>query len=225
MPIDDGQVRLYDDDDEEYDLSPDEDELDLLEEDEESDDLDAIADPGILEIDRNDVEAPQLIKQAGKGKNKRAAEDSDDEEGNLDDIMAKSLKPAEPTVPVTNGEAKLSKKQRKKLRKLNGEAAPATTTTESAKTSEPAAKEATNGEKVDKKVQFAKNLEQGPTPSPKQNKTDDKSRPSLGKKEVQGVLVDDKKLGEGPMAKKGDEAAMRYIGKLEDGKVFDGIRD
>jgi hypothetical protein len=38
---------------------------------------------------------------------------------------------------------------------------------------------------------------------------------------VKGVTVDDKKLGTGPAAKKGDRVSMRYIGKLTDGKVFD----
>jgi FK506-binding nuclear protein len=43
----------------------------------------------------------------------------------------------------------------------------------------------------------------------------------LGVKEVQGVKIDDKKLGKGPAAKSGNTVAMRYIGKFEDGKVFD----
>ncbi|KAJ6070122.1 hypothetical protein N7499_012009 [Penicillium canescens] len=33
--------------------------------------------------------------------------------------------------------------------------------------------------------------------------------------------MDDKKLGKGVAAKSGNVVAMRYIGKLEDGKVFD----
>jgi FK506-binding nuclear protein len=39
--------------------------------------------------------------------------------------------------------------------------------------------------------------------------------------EVRGVKMDDKKLGKGVAAKSGNVVAMRYIGKLEDGKVFD----
>ena len=35
------------------------------------------------------------------------------------------------------------------------------------------------------------------------------------------MTIDDKKLGTGPAAKKGDRVGMRYIGKLKDGKVFD----
>ena len=34
--------------------------------------------------------------------------------------------------------------------------------------------------------------------------------------------IDDKKLGKGPAAKKGSKIEMRYIGKLKNGKQFDG---
>ena len=202
IPTDDGQAQLYDDEEEDdYDLSPDEDELDDYDEDSEEDELDDIADPRVMEVD--DEEAPKLVKTGSKGKNKRPAEDEDDEDANLDDIMAKSMKPAE-------GEAKLSKSEMKKLKKQkknDGEAADTT-------------KSATNGEK---KVQFAKNLEQGPTPSAsaKDDQTAAGTTGTLGVKNVQGVTVDDKKLGKGPAAKKGDRVGMRYIGKLENGKVFD----
>lgn len=237
IPIDDGQARLYGDEDEDdYDLSPNEDELDALEEmedGEESDELDDMADPRIMEVDTEE-DAPKLVTPAAKGKNKRPAQDSDDEDANLDDIMAKSIKPPE---PITNGEDKpLSKSQKKKLKKLkknDGEAAPVETTSEDAKgnpkaekkSAEVAKKEAvTNGEK---KVQFAKNLEQGPTPSatpPSKDTTKETPKPSgsLGVKDVQGVTIDDRKLGSGPLAKKGKHVEMRYIGKLENGKVFDG---
>ena len=36
-----------------------------------------------------------------------------------------------------------------------------------------------------------------------------------------GVIVEDFKIGTGPMAKKGNTVQMRYIGKLTDGKEFD----
>lgn len=238
IPVDDGQAQLYGDEDEDdYDLSPDEDELDALEAmeaDEESDELDDLADPRIMEVDEDEV-APRLVKPAAKGKNKRPAEDSDDEDANLDDIMAKSIKPSEPT---TNGEEKpMTKSQQKKLKKLkknDGEAAPVEAIKSSASTSEAKAEKkspevekkeaATNGEK---KVQFAKNLEQGPTPSaipPSKDTSKESAKPggSLGVKDVQGVTVDDRKVGTGPQAKKGSRVEMRYIGKLENGKVFDG---
>lgn len=212
VPDDDGHNHhheVYDsDEDEDYDLSPDEDELDL--EGDESDDLDDLPNPRVTEVDSED-EAPALVKKADKkGKNKRSA-DEIDAAGSLDDIMAKSLKSQAAEEP------KLSKKQLKKLKKNNGEAA-------LAKADE--SKTADTKEKSDKKVQFAKNLEQGPTGSEKpkaeaaaKDKEDNKGK--LGIKNVGGVTIDDKKLGKGPACKKGNRVSMRYIGKLSDGKVFD----
>lgn len=232
IPQDDGQASLYDDDDEDdedledYDLSPDEDELDALEDgDEESDDLDDLEDPRVTEVHTDEEEIPKLVKESGNGKNKRPAEDSaedeDDEEANLDDIMAKSLKKDD--AATTNGETKkLSKAEKKKLKKLkknDGEAIDVETSAADAK------KDANGSEK---KVQFAKNLEQGPTPSGTPvAKTDkaaaDKTSTAASKsvKDVQGVTVDDRKIGTGPAAKKGNRLEMRYIGKLDNGKVFD----
>lgn len=249
IPQDDAAGPDYDEDDysddeeeEDYDLSPyEEDEEDELDHDilnalaEESDDLDDLADPRVTEVDSDEETAPKLVKAAkGKGKNKRPAEDSADEEGDEDDldaIMAKSLKKSDDAAApaATNGETKkLSKAEKKKLKKLknnDGEAAAA-----------PVKKEpASSANSSEKKVQFAKNLEQGPTPSgstptpaskPEKEKAKDKptantTSTSLGTKEVQGVSVDDRKLGSGPAAKKGSRIEMRYIGKLESGKVFD----
>jgi FK506-binding nuclear protein len=80
-------------------------------------------------------------------------------------------------------------------------------------------------DKSDKKVQFAKNLEQGPTGSTEKAKNgvneQKAGKPGLGIKTVNGVKIDDKKLGSGPACKKGQKVSMRYIGKLTDGKVFD----
>jgi len=109
-------------------------------------------------------------------------------------LIAKDSKKASKEEPA------LTKAQQKKLKKNNGDAA---------------AVEPKKEAKSDKKVQFAKNLEQGPTPS------GDKPTGTLGVKVVRGVTIDDKKLGKGVAAKSGNTIAMRYIGKLEDGKVFD----
>ena len=85
-----------------------------------------------------------------------------------------------------------------------------------------------------KKVQFAKELEQGPSGAATNGtskaakekagdkKDGEKAKATLGLKTVQGVKIDDKKLGSGPAAKNGNRVSMRYIGKLSDGKVFDG---
>ena len=150
--------------------------------------------------------------------------------------MAKSLKPAEPT---TNGETKLSKKQLKKLKNNEGKAVGTAVENKEMKKEDKGVKKEDvavkeNPLKGDKKVQFAKNLEQGPASSPDTLKasSQDKTKPdskkeevkpkaSLGVKVVQGVKIDDKKLGTGPAAKKGSKVGMRYIGKLKDGKVFD----
>lgn len=211
VPDDDGHNHhheVYDsDEDEDYDLSPDEDELDL--EDEESDDLDDLDDPRITEVDSDEEEAPKLVAAADKkGKNKRTADEIDTSSASLDDLIAKSSK-------ADAEEPKLSKKQQKKLKKNNGEAAAVD------------AKKEETTPKSDKKVQFAKNLEQGPTGSAEKAKakTDapkaDSGKAALGVKTVNGVKIDDKKLGTGPACKKGARVAMRYIGKLNDGKVFD----
>ncbi|KAI9846865.1 MAG: peptidylprolyl isomerase fpr4 [Sclerophora amabilis] len=213
--------RVYDSDEEDYDLSPDEDELD---DEDESDELDDLEDPRVTELGSSDeeAEAPKLVKvKKDKGKNKRAAEDSEEEPSNLDDIMAKSLKPSQPAV---NGEQKMSKKQQKKMKNNAGEAVATTAGSKAAKDEKVA--NDTSAVKGDKKVQFAKKLEQGPSAANKDSKADvqpettstrktENPKASLGVKIVQGVTVDDRKLGKGPAAKKGDRVSMRYIGKLK----------
>jgi len=182
-------------------MSADEDELDGLEESED-DELDGMDDPRITEVDTEEDEAPKLVEASKKSK-KRAAESEDD--ATLDDLISK-----------TNGDAKLSKKQAKKLKKNDGQA------TEPEKKAEKVEKNDTPSSDK-KKVQFAKNLEQGPTGSPKVDapKPEAKKEAAKGPRNVSGVIVDDKKEGKGKAAKKGDRVEMRYIGKLKSGKVFD----
>lgn len=196
--LDEGRPGLDEDNEDEYDLSPDEEDIDMDEimaMEEESDDLDDMEDPRITEIGSDEeTEAPKLVNAKGKGKNKRAA--NSDEEPGLDDMMAQGNKKQ----AGKGEEPTLSKKQQKKLKKNNGDAAAVDQKTDA---------------KTDKKVQFAKNLEQGPTPA------GDKPTGTLGLKVVNGVKVDDKKLGKGRPAKDGNTVSLRYIGKLEDDKVFD----
>ncbi|KAL2125396.1 hypothetical protein VTJ04DRAFT_1761 [Mycothermus thermophilus] len=200
-----------DDEDDEDDYSDDySDEDELLPvglEDEDSDDMSDELDhidgaERVQEIETDDEEeAPKLVDTNKKGKKRPAEEES------LDDLMAKDDK-------------KLSKKQQKKLKNNQGEAV--------------AADNNKPKEKNDKKVQFAKNLEQGPTGPAKDklenkgdkadNKADNKNenkKGTLGVKVVQGVTIDDRKIGTGRTAKAGDRVSMRYIGKLQNGKVFD----
>lgn len=217
-------------------MSPDEDELD---DDEESDELDDLEDPRITEVgseeEVEEEEAPKLVKKAEqvqKGKNKRVHEESseNDAPASLDEIMAKSLKTAEPkTNGATNGEPKLSKKQLKKLKNNAGKAVETAAENKNVIKEESVAGAKESPAKGDKKVQFAKNLEQGPAKADsdknkaESKKEEGKPKPSLGVKTVQGVKIDDRKLGSGRAAKKGDKVGMRYIGKTtKDGKVFDG---
>ncbi|KAL9000636.1 MAG: hypothetical protein Q9169_000672 [Polycauliona sp. 2 TL-2023] len=229
-----------DGEEDEYDLSPGEEDLD---DEDESDELDHLEDPRITEVDTEEDEVPKLLKKdtaPQKGKNKRVAEEMEAEPANLDEIMAKSLKPE----PATNGEQKLSKKQLKKMKNNAGKAVEAAAEVANVKAEESSAKDGSS--KTDKKVQFAKNLEQGPTNTSKSPKAEakagaketkaekkaetkaetmvngDSPKAGLGPKTLQGgVKIDDKKLGKGPACKKGNKIGMRYIGKLQDGKVFD----
>lgn len=229
-------------DDSAYDMAPDEDELEGELGDDESDELDDLEDPRITELESENDEVPKLVKDGkkektvekpAKGTNKRAAEESDEEAATLDAIMDKSLKPAEPAAPA---EPKLTKKQLKKLKNNAGKAVEAAVEGKDVKKEDP------SSAKGDKKVQFAKNLEQGPTGAAKEVKaelksqskedtkagkkenTNEKPKATLGAKILQdGVKIDDKKLGTGPACKKGNKVSMRYIGKLDNGKVFDGL--
>ncbi|KAI1094948.1 hypothetical protein F5B19DRAFT_442680 [Rostrohypoxylon terebratum] len=183
-------------DDEEDDLDDNYDMEDIEEydtDDSEVDELDGLQDPRVVEVDSEEEEAPKLVKaDTKKGRNKRPAED---ETEGLDELMAKAE------------ETKLSKKQQKKLKNNKGEAVTAKADAKAE------SKEAAS--KGDKKVQFAKNLEQGPT-GPAAEKG-----ASLGVKVVQGVTMDDRKIGSGRVVKKGNKVEVRYIGKLQNGKVFD----
>lgn len=171
-------------DEDDYDLDPEELDYELGGEDsDESDELDGLEDPRIQEIDSDEEEAPKLVP-VKKGKNKRSAEEAE----GLDELMAKD-------------DAKLSKKQQKKLKNNKGEAI------------------AAEDKKDAKKVQFAKNLEQGPTGSTEKAK---QAKATPGVKVVQGVTVDDRTIGNGRTAKNGDTVGVRYIGKLQNGKQFDG---
>lgn len=193
--LDDASDSEEDSDDEygDYDLPPD---MEDLIGDDSEDELDNLDGAGrVEEIDTDEEEAAPKLVEAKKGKNKRPAADG------LDELIAKESKEAD---------SKLSKKQAKKLKNNEGKAVTAEKEKETPKS--------------EKKVQFAKNLELGPTGSPAEKaKAGDKAKkaaPSV--KVVQGVTIDDRKVGTGRTAKNGDKVGMRYIGKLENGKVFDG---
>lgn len=73
--------------------------------------------------------------------------------------------------------------------------------------------------KDEKKVQFTKDLEQGPTPS--KEKKDKAAKKYTTQTLLGGVVTEDRKAGTGAAAKSGDKVGIRYIGKLKNGKVFD----
>ncbi|RPA79332.1 hypothetical protein BJ508DRAFT_415972 [Ascobolus immersus RN42] len=190
-----------DSEDEDYDLSPSEDEL-YGDSDESEDDLDDVSDPRITEVTSED-EKEEKKKDTKANNKKRAAEETDDKKE----------------------EPKLNKKQLKKLKANDGKAAEAP-----AKPETPSKTEG-KGDTPSKKVKFAKELEQGPTPSKNDpsSKKDDKKEKKAEKKESQppairkigNMTVEDKKLGQGAVAKKGNKVKVRYIGKLTNGKQFD----
>ncbi|KAI5784797.1 hypothetical protein FPQ18DRAFT_352493 [Pyronema domesticum] len=179
------------DDEDDYDLSPDEDELLDMMGGEEDDSEDELDDVEEPRITEVESEDEKPAAKAVKKGNKRAAEEE--------------AKPEEP---------KLSKKQQKKLKANSGKAVETAETPESKK-----------------KVQFANPIEQGPTngqkdtatkPEQKAEKKAEKPAPAAPtKKVVQGIAIEDKKVGNGPIAKNGAKLGMRYIGKLKNGKVFD----
>ena len=202
IPVDDRpsfELEEDEDEDEDYDLSPDEDELEI-------DELDDLEDPRIVEVGSEDEVVPMLVDTGKKGK-KRPAETDEEKDVGLDEIINKSLKP----VGKLNGEPPLTKKQQKKLKNNAGQAV------------SPAPADKTAAENpASKKVQFAKNLEQGPSGSTKKDvKADTDAGKSANVRAIDGVTIDDRKTGKGPAAKKGSKVSMRYIGKLTDGKIFD----
>ncbi len=258
MPAYDPSNLLDEEEDEEYDLSPNEDELDGLDAlvggDSESDELDDLGDPRVEEVDSEAEEVPKLIKDADKkdvdkvSKKRPAPSNDSDDEPSVDlekalaeqvqkELAAKAAKTAEVKAePTTNGDSKkLTKAEKKRLKKLKnneGEAAPApaptsTTPADSAKPMKKEGQQPNGTATSEKKVQFAKNLEQGPSSSPAAAKSAETKAPeskpaTTGKvSSVQGITVDVREEGTGPAARKGSRVEMRYIGKLANGKVFD----
>ena len=229
----------YDDeeDDDEYDLSPNEDELDgldaLIGGDSESDELDDLDDPRIAEIDSEEEEKPKAIKAAKNSKKRSAPSDDSEEEPSMDlektlaeqvqnELAAKALKKEDvKSEPATNGDtkklSKAEKKRQKKLKNNEGEAAAAPATTPTTDTKSTKKEPLTNGTaSAEKKVQFATNLEQGPTAT---STKQPEAKTTLSN--IQGIKIDVREEGSGPAAKKNSKIEMRYIGKLANGKVFD----
>jgi FK506-binding nuclear protein len=233
LPEDDGRASLYDDDsdsEDEYDLAPEEDELAALDnllgdQDSESDDLDDLPNPRITELPEDlkpKATKKDTLKLNGTKSNKRAAEDSDQD---LDEMIATEAKKATPASSVTVSETtvteapkKLTKSEKKKLKKLKNNEGNAVAVDPPATDGAVDAKSADKTTNSEKKVQFAKKLEQGPSGS--QSQAPSKSQDRI----VQGVTISDRKLGSGPAAssKSKSRIELRYIGKLtSNNSVFD----
>ncbi|KAL7945881.1 hypothetical protein V8C42DRAFT_321832 [Trichoderma barbatum] len=188
--MDDEDEHNHDHDEDDYDLSPDELEYAMGEEDSEEE-SDDLDDLADPRITEvdSDEEVPKLV--ATDSKKGKNKRSAAEAEG-LDELISKAA------------DSKLSKKQQKKLKNNKGEAVAA---------------EEKQEKKDAKKVQFAKNLEQGPTGSAEKAKQAGKA--SLGVRNVQGVTLDDRTIGKGRTVKNGDTVGVRYIGKLQNGQQFD----
>lgn len=173
-----------DDDEDDYDEDDDEDDYDLS-----PDELDyALGEDDDDESDDlDDIEDPRITELEDEEEAPKLVDTGKKGKNKRAAEEAESLDDL-----IAKGD-KASKKQQKKLKNNQGEAVGA------------------DDKKDAKKVQFAKNLEQGPTGSK-----------ATGVKVVQGVTVDDRKIGSGRVVKSGDSVGVRYIGKLQNGKQFDG---
>ena len=183
----------------------------VIPDDEEEDDEDSDDEydlpPGLDELDDSEL-SDELDEIEGVQRIKEIDTDEEEAPKLVDAKKGKNKRVAEEDAEgldelIAQDGKKLSKKQQKKLK------------------TEAAAKESPASAKSDKKVQFAKELEQGPT-GPAKEKADKAADKKPTLKTVQGVIIDDRKIGTGRTVKNGDKVGMRYIGKLQNGKVFDG---
>lgn len=181
-------------DDDDYDLPPDEEELmNLMAGSESEDELDDVEEPRVTEIRSEEEEEEEAPKREAVKKLTKAEK--------------KSLKRAAEEEEAKPEGPKLSKKQLKKLKANDGKAVAAV------------------AETPDSKKKDAKQTPEKPatkqTPEKKAVEKNPEAVPST--RVVQGITIEDKTIGTGPVCKKGNKLGMRYIGKLNDknGKVFD----
>jgi len=196
-----------DEDNDLYDESPDEDELLFDDEEDEEDELDDL--DGRIEEITEDLSARIEGESKGKSKGTKRPREEEEEAPELVDTSKKSVAD---DIDMSG----LSKSQRKKLKKQRRES----------NESNPV-----NGS--EKKVQFD-TTPKGPSPSASEStipakpalsaQVKSESKPAAKKEKktlANGVVIEDAKIGSGPMAKSGSKLAVRYIGKLKNGKVFD----
>ncbi len=166
---------------------------------ESSDEEDDLADENlhkIQEIVEDDVDKDGEITKGGNNE-KEAKEEKETKKAKSEKKLKKESKKK---AKEENGKKKEGESKRKVLHDNDIDV-------EDEKSSKKSKKE--KHDKKEKKIKFSEELEQGPTK---------KSSP----KTIQGgVIIDDRKIGEGAIAKKGDKIGVRYIGQIKDGKVFD----
>jgi len=178
--------------DDEYDLSPDDDELvDMCAED--LDDEEDVLD-GTSKIEEIIEKTEKKAEDKLSKKNKKR---SADEAEDLDELMTTEAGAEK----LSEEPKKLSKKEKKKLKANNGTAVPAVEQTNGVTAVEDTPESAA----AKKSVTFAKETKAAIEP----------------KKLEGGVVIEDQKLGKGPQCKANQKIGMRYIGKLQNGKVFD----
>lgn len=125
------------------------------------------------------------------------------EEVQEEEPVKSNKRPRESDATEADKPSKSQEKKAKKQKAANGEAVPA---------AEPAAAAAAADAKAEKKQ---KKKEKKEAAAKEANKGGElKTLPS-------GLQIKDIKIGTGPQAKPGNAVSMRYIGKLQNGKVFD----
>ncbi|KAM0789289.1 hypothetical protein ACM66B_000129 [Microbotryomycetes sp. NB124-2] len=184
----------------EYD-SEDDSEIDSDFEDEDDEDIEGLSgligegsdEDDAMEDDSRFQELKEEVKK--QDSKKRAAADEEDNAA----------------ADMSTDSTTLSKNQRKKLaKKLKTEAG--------AKAAPEAAAAAPAAKKAEEKPVAAKKAE---TKKEEPKKAAEPKKASNTQTLAGGLVITDHKKGDGPVAKSGSKVGMRYIGKLENGKVFD----
>lgn len=114
-------------------------------------------------------------------------------------------------IPATNGNQNLSKKEKKKLKKL------------AQASEEPPAKKVKGSDGQAVPVTHTEKKAESKKGEKKEHKDKEGTKPQEAKevKQPNGLVIKDSKVGNGAVAKKGSTVEVRFIGKLTNGTVFD----
>ncbi|PPQ93731.1 hypothetical protein CVT25_013071 [Psilocybe cyanescens] len=130
-------------------------------------------------------------------------EDLDSDASRFEEVTEESVKTSKRPRDSDEQSIEAPKKASKKLKAEGGKAATA-----------PAEAAAPKEEKKDKKKKEKKDEKPAEV---KEKKVEKSAKKTI----AGGVVIQDAKVGTGPMAKKGNTVRMRYVGKLTNGKEFD----